>query len=120
MLLFGNKMKEYQTFLNNLTEKDKETLLNGGTLKFEEFDIDKNLVDIRIESKEGFDCINEGNNFIILNTTLTEDLINEGIVRELVSKVQNLRKVKDFDVADRIMLYYSAVNKSMYEGISGN
>ena len=45
-------------------------------------------------------------NFIILNTTLTEDLINEGIVRELVSKVQNLRKVKDFDVADRITLYY--------------
>ena len=105
--LFGNKMKEYQTFLNNLTEKDKETLLNGGTLKFEEFDIDKNLVDIRIESKEGFDCINEGNNFIILNTTLTEDLIKEGLARELVSKVQNMRKEKDFNIEDRINLFYN-------------
>ena len=105
--LFGNKMKEYQTFLNSLTEKDKETLLNGGTLKFEEFDIDKNLVDIRIESKEGFDCINEGNNFIILNTTLTEDLIKEGLARELVSKVQNMRKEKDFNIEDRINLFYN-------------
>ena len=35
-----------------------------------------------------------------------EELINEGIARELVSKVQNLRKTKDFDVADRIKLYY--------------
>lgn len=105
--LFGNKMKEYQTFLNNLTEKDKETLLNGGTLKFEDYDIDKNLVDIRIESKEGFDCINEGNNFIILNTTLTEDLIKEGLARELVSKVQNMRKEKDFNIEDRINLFYN-------------
>ena len=113
--LFGNKMKEYQTFLNNLTEKDKETLLNGGTLKFEEFDIDKNLVDIRIESKEGFDCINEGNNFIILNTTLTEDLIKEGLARELVSKVQNMRKEKDFNIEDRINLFYNG--NSYFESV---
>ena len=39
----------------------------------------------------------ENNNFIILNTTLTEELLQEGIARELVSKVQQLRKEKDFN-----------------------
>ena len=38
----------------------------------------------------------ENNNFIILNTTLTEELLEEGIARELVSKIQQLRKEKDF------------------------
>ena len=83
--------------------------------KFEDYDIDKNLVDIRIESKEGFDCINEGNNFIILNTTLTEDLIKEGLARELVSKVQNMRKEKDFNIEDRINLFYNG--NSYFESV---
>ena len=50
--------------------------------------------------------MNFGNNFIILDTTLTDELINEGIVRELISKVQQMRKNKDFDIVDRIKLYY--------------
>ena len=69
------------------------------------------MVDIRVSAKEGYDAKKEGSNFIILNTNLTEDLINEGITRELISKVQNLRKIKDFDVADRITLYYDATDK---------
>ena len=64
------------------------------------------MVDIRYSSKEGFDVATENNNFIILNTTLTTELIEEGIARELVSKVQNLRKEKDFNIVDRIRLYY--------------
>lgn len=50
----------------------------------------------------------EDKNFIILNTTLTEELIKEGIAREVVSKVQNLRKEKDFDIENRIKLYYNS------------
>ena len=105
--LFGPRMKDYTNFLNNLSNEDYNKIINHETIKFEEFDIDDNLVDIRIESKEGFDVASEGNNFIILNTTLTDDLIKEGIARELVSKVQNLRKEKDFDIADRINLFYN-------------
>lgn len=37
---------------------------------------------------------------------MTEDLLNEGIVREFISKVQNLRKSKDFEITDRIHIYY--------------
>ena len=64
------------------------------------------MVDIRINSREGFNAANSGNNFIILDTTLTKELINEGIARELISKVQQMRKNKDFDIVDRIKLYY--------------
>ena len=65
------------------------------------------MVLINSVSKEGFDVALEDNDFIILNTELTSDLINEGIAREFVSKIQNLRKQKDFDIVDRINIYYS-------------
>ena len=66
------------------------------------------MLDIRVNSKEGYNSGVINNSFIILNTTLTDDLINEGIARELISKVQNLRKVKDFNITDRIYIYYYA------------
>jgi len=65
------------------------------------------MVEIRVSSKEGFNASHEGNHFIVLNTTLTDELIHEGIVREFISKVQNLRKTKDFEITDRITIYYS-------------
>jgi len=48
------------------------------------------------------------NNFVILNTNLTEELIHEGVIRELISKVQQLRKTKNFEITDRINLYYDS------------
>ena len=88
------------------------------TIGDKEFDITLDMVELRTESKEGFDVATDSENFIILNTELTNELVMEGIARELVSKVQNLRKTKDFDIADRITLYYNgddevteAVNK---------
>ena len=75
------------------------------------------MVDIRVESKEGFNASSEGNNFIVLNTTLTPDLINEGIARELISKVQNLRKSYNFDILDRIDIVYEE-NKEFEAAIS--
>ena len=55
------------------------------------------------------------NNFIVVDTKLTDELIKEGIARELVSKVQNLRKEKDFNVADRIKLYYNGDIKDVLD-----
>jgi len=66
------------------------------------------MVEIRTTAKDGFNVATLNNNFIILNTELTKELILEGIAREMVSKVQNLRKEKDFNIVDRITLYYSA------------
>ena len=108
--IFGPLIKEFSSKLENLTEEEITKLQNNETIIMDidgEKEITSDMVDIRISSKEGFNVGMENNNFIILDTTLTEDLINEGIAREIVSKVQNLRKSKDFDIMDRIDLYYN-------------
>ncbi len=109
--IFGPLMKDFQEKLTTLKESDIAKLQNGETImmtiKGNDYEINSNMVDIRTNSKEGFDVATDTNNFIILNTELTNQLIMEGIARELVSKVQNLRKAKDFDIADRIILYYN-------------
>ena len=119
---FGPLIKEFQEKLLSLSMNDIAKLQNGEIVKMTigdtEYDINSTMVDIRTNSKEGFDVATDTNNFIIINTELTNDLVMEGIARELVSKVQNLRKTKDFNIADRITLYYNgddevteAVNK---------
>ena len=110
--IFGPKIKLYQEELKKLTDEDVRFIQNGEavTIKIDDelFDVTEEMVDIRVSAKEGYDVVKDENNFIILNTNLTDELINEGIARELISKVQNLRKQKDFDVTDRIKLYYDA------------
>ena len=109
--IFGPLIKEFQTKLETLPTEDIATLQKGGVVTMEiggeEKEITLDMVDIRISSKEGFNVGMENNNFIILDTTLTDELVLEGIAREMVSKVQQLRKNKDFNVADRITLYYN-------------
>ena len=108
--MFGPKMKEYQQLLQDLSEEDETLLLQEETITVdfdgERLDITPDMVDVRIESKEGFNVGMQNNKFIILNTELTEDLIYEGLAREFVSKVQNLRKTSGLDISDRIKLYY--------------
>ena len=108
--ILGNKMKDFVKFLSNLSEEEIENIQKGKTLSFEGIEITNNLIEVKISSKEGMSVAMEDKNFIILNTTLTEELIKEGIAREVVSKVQNLRKEKDFDIENRINLYYNADN----------
>ena len=66
------------------------------------------MIEKRIESKEGFNVCVNGNLIVILDLELTDDLINEGLARETISKIQNLRKSMGFDIADRICIYYSS------------
>jgi len=113
--MFGAHMKEFQEKLTKLSDSDISTLENNGTIKMEvdneEVEVVPEMVEIRVSSKEGFNASHEGNHFIVLNTTLTDELIHEGIVREFISKVQNLRKTKDFEITDRITIYYSENNE---------
>lgn len=113
--IFGPKIKDFSNKLLSLTNEEIKKLENNEEIVIEidntNYTINKEMVDIRISSKEGFNVGMENNNFIILNTTLTEDLILEGIARELVSKVQNLRKNKDFEITDRINIYYKGDDK---------
>ena len=110
--IFGSSIKTFTNELLNLSIEDINKLQNNEVLKMtidgKKYDVDINYVDIRTNSKEGFDVASDTNNFVILNTELTEELILEGIAREIVSKVQNLRKENKFDISDRIKLYYNS------------
>jgi len=77
--------------------------LDGGV-----FEVGKDLVDLRITGKEGFAVGMENSTFTILDCTLTPDLIAEGYAREVVSKVQQLRKQNDFEMMDNINIYMCA------------
>jgi isoleucyl-tRNA synthetase len=108
--LFGQSIKEFQSELMDLTSDEIKSLRNDVPIVMnidnKHVSVTQEMVDIRINAKEGFDAAYMNNNFIILNTNLTPELINEGVVRELISKVQQLRKTKDFDIVDRINLFY--------------
>lgn len=91
-------------FVAEIEEKGKVALdIDGETV-----DVTKDFLDIRINAKEGFAVAMENNIFTILDTTLNEDLIDEGLARELVSKVQQLRKQKDYEMMDNIDILVEA------------
>ncbi|MDR0817470.1 MAG: isoleucine--tRNA ligase [Clostridiales Family XIII bacterium] len=69
--------------------------------------IDESFIDVQISAKEGFAVAMEGGVFTILDTTLTEDLAAEGLAREFVSKVQQIRKNIGLEMMDNIEIRYS-------------
>lgn len=113
--IFGPKMKRFGELLLELSNEEISKLQNNGSITMEiegeTYNITSSMVEIRTNSKEGFDVATDASNFVILKTELTEELILEGIARELVSKVQNLRKTSNFEIADRIYLYYKGDDK---------
>ena len=117
--ILGSKMPEFVKYLNYLKEEEINNIRNNMDLEFEGTKITEDLIDIKINAKEGFNIATENNNFIILNTTLTEELLNEGLAREFVSKIQQLRKTENFDVEDRINIYIDA-NKDFINQLMTN
>ena len=91
-------------FVSRLEADGKASMeLDGET-----FDIEKDFVDVRINAKEGFAVAMENNVFTILDTTVTEELAEEGLARELISKVQQMRKQEDFEMMDQIKIFVGA------------
>ena len=104
--ILGPQIKDFEKWLNELSKEDISKLNNNENLNFEDKTIDKEMVEIRVSAKEGFNVGTINNLFIVLNTNLTADLINEGHAREFISKIQNLRKNNEFEVSDRIIINY--------------
>jgi len=68
-------------------------------------------VEVRVNAREGYAVMAEGGYVAALVTELTPELEREGLAREFVRRVQDLRKSAGFEVADRIVTYYSASPK---------
>ncbi len=109
--ILGSRIKVFQEELSKLSNEEVMELKNGNEilikLEGEEFSVSPSMVDIRVTAKEGFDASYLEGEFVILNTVLTDDLINEGLARETVSKIQQIRKNNNFEITDRVVVYYN-------------
>ncbi|HHY78276.1 MAG TPA: isoleucine--tRNA ligase [Clostridiales bacterium] len=109
--ILGSKIKLLAKALEGLDGADAVKRLEAGetftlTVDGETLDIVKDYVLITITAKEGFTVAMENNLFVILETTLTQELIDEGYAREFISKVQQMRKNNGYEMMDRIRIYY--------------
>ena len=66
--------------------------------------VEQSEIDMQTQNREGFFVEVDARKFVALSTELTHDLVLEGLARELVNKIQNMRKDADFNVSDRIKL----------------
>jgi isoleucyl-tRNA synthetase len=71
-------------------------------------DIQPGEVEVRVEARSGLMVASEGSYLAAISVELTPALIKEGLAREFVRRVQDLRKQADFDIADRIRLFVTA------------
>lgn len=111
----GSKLKSFQTELGKLDSREVVEALESGqivniNLDGENFELTRDMILVNVAAKEGFDVATENNLFIILDTNLTEELVNEGYARELISRVQQMRKQNDFEMMDNIVIYYESTD----------
>ena len=109
---YGKIMKQLAKFIAEMSQADIISFEKNGSFTF---DIDGTLAtvstdDVEIISEDipGWLVANEGNLTIALDITVTESLKREGIAREIVNRIQNIRKDKDFDITDRIKVEISS------------
>ena len=80
-----------------------------------EIELNSESILVTMQGLEGFAFAGEGSIGVVLDETITEELKEEGYVREMISKIQNARKESGFEVADKINLYVSG--NEMLEGV---
>ncbi|MET2983573.1 isoleucine--tRNA ligase [Aureibaculum conchae] len=105
---FGKDMRLVASEIQKLTQDDISTIEKQGeiSLKIGEKSVTLTLEEVEISSQdiEGWLVINQGNLTVALDVTISEDLRKEGIARELVNRIQNLRKESGLEVTDQIKL----------------
>ena len=108
---FGKQMKAAAEIIKNLDAKAIATLERDGKLTFDlngtPADLDIADVEIISEDIPGWLVANEGNLTIALDVTVTPELRREGIARDIVNRIQNIRKSRDYDITDRISLTFA-------------
>jgi isoleucyl-tRNA synthetase len=105
---YSKLMKDLSNCINTMTADDIRRFEKDGTypVQVQGQEIILVLEDVEILSEDipGWLVANEGRITVALDITVTEELREEGIARELVNRIQNLRKDSGFDVTDKIKL----------------
>jgi isoleucyl-tRNA synthetase/very-short-patch-repair endonuclease len=104
----GGVMKEVGPIVAAFSQSEIVSLEKTGKailkLSNGDFELLRTEVEIVSEDIPGWSVTTDGKFTVALDITITEELKNEGIARELVNRIQNLRKSKDFDVTDKIVI----------------
>ncbi len=113
---FGKQLGELRAALPSLDGSRAMAELNAdGTLALDlpsgRVVLEKEDLIIQNEQKDGFFAANDADLTVVLDIRLTEELITEGFIREIISKVQTMRKEADFNVTDRIEIGISGDEK---------
>jgi len=110
---YGKMMKQLAALLVNFNDDQIRELEQNGKyaldLNGEQVEILKSDVEIITQDIEGWLISTEGNLTVALDITITDELHDEGIARELVNRIQNLRKDLGFEVSDKIKLFVQEV-----------
>lgn len=93
--------------MDELNEKGALSLTDGG----EEITLTKEDLLIETAQVEGYVSESGNNLTVVLDTNLSDELIEEGFVREVISKIQTMRKEAGFEVMDKILVYVSGNNR---------
>jgi len=106
---FGKDMKLIANAIQNLQPDDIKQIEEKGELGIEingkSINLERNDVEITSQDIEGWLVANQGAVTVALDVTISETLKEEGIARELVNRIQNLRKDSGFELTDRIEVY---------------
>ncbi|TLN03042.1 isoleucine--tRNA ligase, partial [bacterium] len=110
---YGNKFPELRKAVLALNAEQTATNLLAGnpvmvTINGESYSLLPDEIEVRVTAKSGYAVAAEGAYLAALVTDLTPELIQEGLAREFVRRVQDLRKSADLEIADRIRLFVSA------------
>jgi len=120
---YGEKMKDIAEVINRFKSKDIETIEaeNAYELDIKGEKVTIRLDDVEITSKDipGWLVSNRGSLIVALDITITKKLRDEGIARDLVNKIQNLRKEKNFEVTDKISIRIQS-NEVINSAINNN
>ena len=113
---YGKQLGEIREALQSLDgSKAKDELDSNGVLKLTisigEIELSEEDLLIETTQKEGYYSLSDFGVTVAIDTTLTEELITEGFVREIISKVQTMRKDAGFEVMDRINIYVDGTDK---------
>lgn len=108
----GPKMRSFATAIQGLSGEQCTTLLAGNsvnvTVDGDVATLDPGDVEVVRIPREGLAVSAEGHLVVALDIELTEELLREGLARELVNKVQNMRKTSGLEVTDRIVVEFAA------------
>jgi isoleucyl-tRNA synthetase len=113
---YGKFLGKIRAYLSSIDgNKAYQELKEKGSIKLPEIDPSIELLPedllINISQKEGYQAAEDGDVTVVLNIVLTPELIEEGFARELISKIQTMRKEADFDVMDRITVGFKGSQK---------